>query len=443
LKYKTEGRHEKVQQINGMFICIFSAISVVVIIVGFAIIGNAEFIFGNRITSSDYRTLNTLLLLMIFNLVIVLLGSVFHSLIGANEEFFFQRILLVFSSLLNPLLTIPLLFMGLGSTAIVMVQTVINSIIFVLNIVFCLKKLHIKFLFKNFDFPLLKELFKFSFFIFLQQIMDICNWQVDKYLITRFWGAVAVAVYSVGAQFNAVILPFSTTISAVFLPQANMMVAEKKSKEEITDLFIKTGRLQFIIVSFIVLAFVFFGKSFISFWAGSGYENAYYVGLFLLIPLIVPLSQELGLTIMRAKSLHKMQMLINTGVAVINLLISVPLCKAFGEIGAACGTFIGMLIASNILQSIYYEKFGGLNISQWFRQIVRILPAFIAPVIAGIVIMNFLHMSNIAIFMVCVFLFSGIYFLSIWFIGMNNYEKKLVTDPFRKLVVKITGRCTV
>jgi O-antigen/teichoic acid export membrane protein len=425
-----------------MFICIFFAISIVVFIAGFAIIGNSQFIFGNHITSSDYRTLNILLLLMIFNLVIVLLGSVFHSLIGANEEFFFQRILLVLSSILNPLLTIPLLFMGLGSTVIVIVQTVINSIIFVLNIAFCLKKLHIKFSFRNFDFPLLKELFRFSFFIFLQQIMDICNWQVDKYLITRFWGAAAVAVYSVGAQFNAVILPFSTTISAVFLPQANRMVAEKKSKEEITALFIKTGRVQFIIVSFVVLAFVFFGKRFISFWAGSGYENAYYVGLFLLIPLIIPLSQELGMTIMRAKSLHKMQMMINAGVALINLLISIPLCKAFGEIGAACGTFVGMLIASNILQSIYYEKVGGLDISRWFGQIVRILPAFIAPAITGIVVINFLNMSNIAVFMVCVSLFSVIYFSSIWFIGMNNYEKKLVTGPFRELVAKITGRYT-
>jgi O-antigen/teichoic acid export membrane protein len=439
LKYKTENKHDNVRQLNGMFICIFSTISIIVLVTGFVIIRYSEIIFGSQISVSEYKTLNILLSLMIFNLIITLMGSVFNSHIGANEEFVFQRIPVLLSGFLNPAVTIPLLFMGFGSIAMVIVQTIFNGILFIINVIFCLKKLHIQFVFCRFNFSLLKELFWFSFFIFLQHIMDIFNWQIDKFLIARFWGSASVAIYSVGAQFSSVILMFSTTISAVFIPQANKMVAEKKNnEEEISALFIRTGRVQFIIVSFIMLAFIFFGRSFIYFWAGYGYENAYYVGLFLMVPLVIPLSQELGLTIMRAKSLHKMQMLINVGVAAINLLISIPLCKAFGEVGAAFGTFIGMLIASNILQSIYYEKVGGLNIFRWFCQIARILPALVVPSITGIVIMNFFDISSIAVFIMCAVVFTGIYFSSLWFIGMNNYEKRLISDPVGKIIAKLT-----
>jgi O-antigen/teichoic acid export membrane protein len=437
LKYKTEGQHEKVHQLNGMFICIFFTISAIVVIVGFIIIKYSEFIFGSRVTLSEYKTLNILLSLMICNLVIVLMGSVFNSLIGANEEFVFQRVPVILSSILNPVVTIPLLFMGRGSIAVVIVQTIFNGIILILNSMFCLKKLHIQFAFRHFDFSLLRELSGFSFFIFLQKIMDICNWQVDRFLITRFWGSAAVAVYSVGAQFNTIILSLSTTISAVFVPQANKLVAERRSKKEISDVLIKTGRMQFVIVNFIVLAFIFLGKPLVYFWAGEGYENAYYVAMLLMIPLIVPLSQELGLTIMRAKSLHKMQMVINTGVAVINFFISIPLCKAFGEVGAALGTLIGMLVASNILQSIYYEKVGGLDIRRWFKQIAKIMPAFIVPVLTGIVIMTRINVFNIGSFILCTMIFSGIYVVSVWLIGLNNYERGLIVEPLKKAAGKI------
>jgi O-antigen/teichoic acid export membrane protein len=437
LKYKTEALEEKLKQLNGMFFCIFSVISFIVVIVSILMTINAEYIFGQRINSSEYKTVKILLSLMTLNLVITLLGSIFNSLIAANERFVFQKTLILISYILNPFVSLPFLLMGYGSIAMVIVQTVINTVIFAVNIVFCLTKLRIQFVFRKFDFLLLKELTGFSFFIFLQSLMDIFNWQIDKLLLVRFWGAAAVAVYSVGAQFNALTINFSTALSSVFIPVANKLVAQKKSDAEISDIFIKTGRIQFIIVGFIMLAFIFFGKSGVFFFAGAGYENAYYVALFLMMPLVVPLSQELGLTIMRAKAKHKMQMVINVGVALLNFLISIPLCKAFGEIGAAMGTFIGMIIASNILQSIYYYKVGRLDITRWLKQIGGFAPALIIPVIFGIVIMLFINTTIVFKFVLFAVLFTVVYFVSIWFIGMNSYEKRLVSEPIKKIIEKI------
>ena len=58
------------------------------------------------------------------------------------------------------------------------------------------------------------------------------------------------------------------------------MVTYGGNEKEISDLFIRTGRIQYIVMSFILSAFVVFGRPFIRLWAGEGYEEAYYCLLY-------------------------------------------------------------------------------------------------------------------------------------------------------------------
>lgn len=46
--------------------------------------------------------------------------------------------------------------------------------------------LHIRFCFKKFQLDLLKEMWVFTFFIFINQIIDQINWSVDKFLLGRY-----------------------------------------------------------------------------------------------------------------------------------------------------------------------------------------------------------------------------------------------------------------
>ena len=57
-----------------------------------------------------------------------------------------------------------------------------------------------RFGFQGIQFHLLKEMGGFAFFIFLNQIVNQVNWSVDKLLLGRISGTVAVAVYGIGMQ---------------------------------------------------------------------------------------------------------------------------------------------------------------------------------------------------------------------------------------------------
>ena len=89
-------------------------------------------------------------------------------------------------------------------------------------------------------------------------------------------GSVAIAVYAVAIQLESMYMMFSTAISSVFLPKVTSMVTKGSSDEEISDLFIRTGRIQYIVMAYILSAFVVFGKQFIILWAGDDYTDAYY-----------------------------------------------------------------------------------------------------------------------------------------------------------------------
>ena len=84
-------------------------------------------------------------------------------------------------------------------------------------------------------------------------------------------------------------MQFSTSIASVLLPKMTAMVAKSNNHKEISDLFIKTGRLQGIVMLFILSGFIVFGKSFIILWAGSGYLDSYYITLIFFVALFVPL----------------------------------------------------------------------------------------------------------------------------------------------------------
>lgn len=99
-------------------------------------------------------------------------------------------------------------------------------------------------------------------------MVDILYWATDKLIIGWAVGAAAVTIYNVGASFNSYVTNLSTAISGVLMPRITSMVTRETPSEEFSDLFIKVGRLQFLVVSFIVSAFVVFGRQFLALWVG-------------------------------------------------------------------------------------------------------------------------------------------------------------------------------
>ena len=200
--------------------------------------------------------------------------SVFGSIIVAYEDFVFQKLVNITRIILNPLVMIAMLMLGYRAIGMTVITTLFNVVTLLVNCWYCFHKIHIRIYFGHFKWGFLKEVSIYSFWIFLNAIMDRIYWSSGQFILGMYKGAVAVAVYAVAIQLQGIYMSFSTAISGVFLPKVTAMVAKENNEKAISDLFIRMGRIQYAIMAFILTGFILFGKVFIYFWAASDYVPA-------------------------------------------------------------------------------------------------------------------------------------------------------------------------
>lgn len=433
-RYKVQNDNKAIAKLNGMFMTIFIVIGIICLLAGSVLIANVENMFKNSLTADEVDTARVLMILMVFNLAISFPGSVFSSNITANEQYLFQKIVAILVRVLNPFITLPLLLLGYKSIGVVAVQTILSVASFLVNWIFCKKKLGMTFNFKNFEWKFLKALFMFSFWIFLNNIIDQINWSVDKFVLGIVSGTVTVAVYGVAGQLNSLYINFSVAVSNVFVPRVNRIVAESDDNKLLTDLFTRVGRIQFMILMLIISGLIIFGKYFINIWAGKGYEEAYRIALLLTIPVTIPLIQNLGIEIQRAKNLHKYRSIIYLIIAVMNIVVSIPLAKMYGGTGAAMGTAASLLLGNGLIMNVMYQKLIGLDIIYFWKQILKFIPALIAPALCGFLIMRYIEFNSIILFALLILTYTVIYCISMWALGMNKSERELISEPIKKII---------
>ena len=433
-RYKALGKEDKIENLNGMFLIIFCILGVIALICGSVLDLNVESIFKNKLTIQELQKAKILVKIMVFNISILFPSAAFDAIITANEKYIFQKVVKLISTIVNPFLVLPLLFMGYKSIALVLVTTIINIFTVCMNIWYCKEKLKAKFRFNEFDFSLMKEIGIFSFFIFLNSVTDQVNWNVDKFLLGMYKGTKTVAVYDIASQINSFFISISTVISAVFIPKVNRISVEKDANEKFTDLFIKVGRIQFFVIFLFTSGFIIFGKYFIKIWAGKGYEESYYVMNILVLSVSIPVIQNIGIAILRAINMQVFRSLLGFSISIVNIIISIYLCKSYGAVGAAIGTAISLIIGEVFIMNIYYYKQVKLDMIKFWGNIVRILPSMFIPVIFGGLIFRFYVIDTISKFILFVIVYTIIFMISIWNLGLNDFEKNLIIEPLNKLL---------
>ena len=425
-KYEKDGDEHEIEKLNGMFMIIFTIIASVCMLCGVVLTHNISFVFKDGLTSREYPIAKTLMILMVTGLSTTMFSTVFTCYATAHEQFIFQRILELCQNILNPFIALPLLIAGYGSVAMVMVSTSLVLLKFAVNFWFCRQKLNISFCFRELNFSVFRDLGTFTFFIFLNQIIDKVNWSLDKVLLGRFKGTVEVAIYGVSANLNLMYQNLLSSISTVFVPKVNRIVMAGNDNNELTSVFVKVGRIQFIMATLIISGYIYFGKPFINLWAGDGYDSSYYVGLFLMIPATMELIQYIGIEIQRAKNMHQTRSIVYAAISVGNIILSIPLIQHFGAIGAAIGTAIALLCGTWIFMNCYYHKRIGIDIIAFWKSISTLIPALIAPIILGLFIHHFIIITGWIKLLSCIGVYTIVYSFCIFFLGLNKEEKSML-----------------
>ena len=431
-QYRANGGEEEIASLNGMFFSIFSVIALISLLAGGFLVLGCGGILGSEITGEELETARFLMAVLVVNTAVTFLNTTFDSIIISQEAYIFQRLVRLLSILANPLFALPLLRFGYQSKALAVVTTALSFLTLAVNLFYCKKVIHAEFRFGCFDKKLLQQIAGFSVFIFINMIIDQINWNVDKFLLGRFYGTAAVAVYGIASQLNNIDINVSLSVSSVFAPLVNRMGAEGKEDAAFSELFVKTGRIQFMIMALLDSGLVLFGRPFIRLWAGENFDEAYFVMLFLVIPALIPCIENIGLEIQRAKNMHRFRSAAYLVMAVINVAISVPLSKMYGATGAAFGTSLSLIMGNGLLMNWYYYAKMGIDIAAFFKSLASFLPALFFSASAGIIIVKAVPINGWIELLVCGSAYTCIFCLSVWICGMNRREKEMIKNTFRR-----------
>ena len=433
-KYRAEGRKREEEEAFGFFLMLYSALALLVMAGGMIVSFFADGIFEKGLTGGEISKMRILTLIMAFNTALSFPLSVFSSIAIAHERYFFRKVMDIVSTAAAPLANLIALYLGFASVGMALAATIVQLLLAPVSIVYCFRELKLRPRFVRLPGALVREMLGFSVFVFIGTLVDMLFWATDKVILGMLASTTAVAIYNVGGTFNNIVMQLSTSISVVLVPRITGMVITDTPKQEWSNLFIRVGRLQFLIIGLIASGFPVFGRVFIELWAGPDYADAFWVAALTMFPLCIPLIQNTGLSIVVAQNKHQFRAIIYLVIAIANVISTYLIVPYMGIIGAALCSCISYLLGQGLVMNIYYYKVTGLDIPRFWGNILRMAPVPGVMTAVGLFVLKAISLDGWMPFLGGVVVYSAIYCLLMYVFAMNDYERDIIRKPLGKIL---------
>lgn len=406
---KINGTEADIRRLNGVYLVLYVAVSAAALALGLLFAANAGSIFSAGFTTDQVVTARSVVAVLSASIAVTLLNSVFDAHVLAHEEFRFQQTRQLSTTLATPFAAYALLCLGTGVVGVALAQLGVNVLLLLLNASFCIGRLGMRFDVRHFDGALFKVIAVFSGWIFMNQICDLVNQNVPNVLLGALSGASSVAVFAVSVQIRSVFMSLSSTMSTVFTPEINRIVAVSDDNSVLTNLMARVGCYQMVLFCWVYGGFAVLGRFFISAWAGPGFSDAYWLVLIMVAPLIFPLTQNTGIEIQRAKNRHRARSVVYLATALLNLVLTALLAGKFGYWAPVAGYVAYVLVACGAFMNWYYQKRIGLDMVRFWRLVLPVAGVGIVSAAACLAATHFIPVSNWASFVVWGAAYTALY----------------------------------
>lgn len=423
---------EDVRGLNGVYLALYSVVSVAALLLGLTIAASADTLFSESFTSEEIGLARSVMSIMAASIAVTLFNSVFDAYVLAHEEFRFQQSRQMLTTLATPLCAYALLCLGFGAVGVAAAQLAVNVVLLALNASFCLGRLDMRFDVQHLDTALLRAIAAFSAWIFANQICDLVNQNVPNVLLGALTSASTVAVFAVSIQIRNVFVSLSSTMSNVFTPLINRIVAESNDNAALIRLMTRVGRCQAVLFCWVYGGFALLGRFFVERWAGPGFADVYWLVLAMAAPLVMPLIQNTGIEIQRAKNMHRPRSVAMLIMAVMNIAVTFAASSGFGYWAPAIGYVLSILLGNGIFMNWYYQRRVGLDMVFFWRRNLPVLLAGAAVTVACLAGTALLPIDGWIPFIAWGAVYTALYGAALWLAVLDPGERPAVASrlPF-------------
>lgn len=434
-KYRAENDTESIKNFLGITYKLFIALAFVFLISLTIVYFNVDKIFL-KLNADEIDKVKVLLSIAGFYAVVSFPFHPLDGLLVSGERFIFQKSTQLFSKVLNVVLMVIALLMGYGLYSLVVVNAFCGILVIGMKLYYLKKNDPQEIAWRNFNRRMTKEIFSFSLWVMVISIAQRLILNITPSVLGITSGSKEIAIFSAAMTIEGYVWTFATVFGGMFLPKVSKMIyGENSNPHAIQELMIKVGRIQFILLAAIVSIFIVVGRDFFLNWLGPNFEKSYLITVFLILPGLITIPQEIASTALIASNKVRYNAMSKIVVAVISISLSYIFSLKLGSLGAGIAIFTGNMIGGVIILNIIYSRVLKINIWEFFKkcQLSMVLP-FLLVIFSGLIINSiFIDISWIML-IVIILLLMAIYSISAYFFAINKYEKELIITGVKKII---------
>ncbi len=436
--YHAKGEKDAEAHFLGQSLMLFSVLGILTLVVGVACFFYLDAFFPD-LSEEQHETLEILYLLTLGNLILAFPLRPLGCVPGAYLKFIIPGVVGLVFTLFNTGLTVLLLWWGYKAIGLTILAVGMGVARLLWGVYYTFRCLGVRIVFGKPDIRLYREMFTFSFWILLNQLMDLFYWRAGTPILASMSGMTAVTLFTIGISFVQYFVTASTAISGVISPKVMHMVALEASKEELTQVMIRVGRMQLVILMLVLSGFTVYGQSFLHLWVGASvgeHTSLVWLGsLIILIPSLIPLTQNTGLALLQAMNIHKGRAAILFYSSLLCVVSGAILSYYYGAIGMFIGTGVSNIVGQCIMINLYYQRKAGLNIARFFKRTYfpLLIPTMVV-VASGYVLTYYWNIESWSELALAVVAYTIIYSLVFWLMYLSRDEQEILLAPMRKLL---------
>ncbi|MDD6564829.1 MAG: oligosaccharide flippase family protein [Clostridiales bacterium] len=435
-QFRAEKRDGEISNLLGLVYKFYFIIDLLILVAVVVIYCFVENIFVNLSADELIKFKNIFAIVGLFTLI-SFPCTTFNGILIAYEKFVILKVCDLLSKILTIVLIIAALLLGRGLYAIVIVNAGVQLLVNMIKFMSIKRTMTQKINFRYFSKDMLKMIFSFSIWMTIMGIAQRFIMNITPSVLGITAGAVAISVFSIGRTIEGYVFTFANALNSLFLPKVSNMVAANVSRDEITNLMIRVGRIQLIIVGAIITIFISMGQEFIVLWLGESFRESYWVTAFLIIPSIVTLTQDIGITLLVVENELKYRTYFYILAAVISVVLSFILSRIYGAIGAAIGIFTATIVGHIIGMNWVFKRKMNLNMGKFYQQChLRAVPIFLIVFVSGILLQHIWITNSMVLYALKVCVIGAEYLSLMWFFYMNSEEKKLILNTIHRVFKK-------
>lgn len=435
--YRAQGEVEKVEDLLGITYKLYIIIDFIILFILIGIFFSINNIFL-QLSPQEIEKFKVIFVIVGgFSLVsfpFMPLNGIFVS----NEKFVALKIFDLCQKILTIIFVVICLVLGYGVYALVLVNAVVNVVVIIYKNIYLKNNVKFKVNFKCKSKKVLKQIFNFSIWMTIISIAQRLIINISPTILGIFSGSIEISIFSIGVALEGYVWTFANALNGLFLPKVTKMVTNDEAKENIIDLMVKVGRIQLIVIGLLLIGLFSMGREFITLWMGSDFKGSYYVVVFLTLPSLITLTQEIAYNYLVAINEIKYRAYDFIGTAIVSIGLSLILTPKYGAVGAAMSAGIGIFLGHVILMNIIYYKVFRLNVIRFFKEchLKMCVPLGISLVV-GLLLQKYVPADSFIIFGIKAISLGIFYFISMWILVLNDYEKSLITSLYRVFKNKI------